>query len=642
MKKNLIPFGLFLLILIFISPVTKSMAAAKHQFVIIDLPSLDLAKLTTDYPNLYRLVSKATTGLVKLPGSHHHQYASFSRHIANSALPRNTILTTASAKLISPNQPTPVICINAERYIDLEVFKNEKPGNHSVPNAGEKGLDRILKSYRLAYKKASIVVLAFRRMEQYPDEYNKPKVWRFYDDLIARILGVTNFKTTLLLLYPSQPRKENRNRNTAALTPIIIKGHDFTQGILYSPSTRKKGIVTFNDLRHNIREFMNPNAKRVLQIKPVSGEWNSIVKSQHSLFKNYSIRWPLLTGYAYLLIGVIVSFITGLICKFHQKLRLLIFWVYLFLLTAPAVFLLEAIIDPIDWLSVTIYTLIISGVLLGLSAWIAKKTHSRVLSWISVLTMGIVIIDGLLNGYYEYKSFLGYSVVAGARYYGIGNEYMGILLGSYIVATSLFLPKITQWRREILFLAMLVISVILIHPCFGADVGGGIAALIGLGITNYLWLGRKIRTREIVQLLLLMVIILAFAGTWDIYGNHNSMSHFGQLILAVQNHGFQVFINLASRKMALNIDLIRSTPLTFALIIILVAIPILYRYPPSSIKRTTDKHPEISAGLAGLAITALIGLLANDSGIISAAMTFMFGLGLIIAVTVNEQTGVNW
>ncbi|HYH01818.1 MAG TPA: hypothetical protein VEC37_01850 [Bacillota bacterium] len=616
---------------------TESRAAVNRQCVIIDFPGLDLSKLSKDYPNLYRFVSTGTAGLVKVPDSYHNQSNSLGLHIVSSSLPHDSILAITPGYLNLPEQHTSAIIIDTERYI----LSNEKHRDrfYPLPDA-EDSMDFILKSFQHAQKKAPMVILTFNKLDKHAVEYCPQKIWRFYDNLIAHISAETNFNTSILMICLSRPRGKTLKNTAATLTPIVIKGHDFKNGILYSSSTRKKGIVTFNDLRHNIHKYLSPHVQSAFQIKKVPGAWTALAKSQHSLIENYSLRWPLLTGYVYLLIGVLFLFLVGIAGRFLHLWGYSLSWGYLYLLTLPAAFLLEAIADPLDWKSIALYTLMITGVLFGGSFLLAKKDLFQTLLWISLFTTGLVFIDGLFNGYCEYKSFLGYSVVAGARYYGIGNEYMGILLGSYIVAVSLALPKIRQWRREVLWFTMLTISVILIHPYFGADVGGGITALIGLGLTNYLWMNQKIRIKEFALLIILTLFVLSVAGIWDVCADPNSMSHFGQLILAIRTQGIQVFFDLAIRKMALNLQLIQTTPLTLVLIGTLLIIPVLYRFPPVSIQKYLANYPELMSGLTGLSITALIALAANDSGIVSAAMCFMFGIGLIISLVIKEQYAI--
>ncbi len=454
----------------------------------------------------------------------------------------------------------------------------------------------------------------------------------FYEDLVSRIFAETDFYTTLLLVY-SRRSPEIGN----GLTPVLIKGTGFKGGVLYSPSTRKRGIVTYNDLRSTILRFLNPEkTKTVFRIRSMPGDWRILAQSRDGLIKNYTIRWPLLTGYFYLLLGVIILIIIGLCFHFRPRIITGLAWAYLLLITAPGAFLLEALIDPVELPSILFWTLGISGIMFLWSYFSSRKNITRALAMISLITTVLVIINGLLNGYYECKSFLGYSVVTGGRYYGIGNEYMGVLLGASIAGLSSLLPALKHRCREILWFVTFIIGLVLIHPNFGADVGGGIAALMGLGVTNYLWLKKPIQIKEISRLCLMTLGALVLAGAWDLYANRDCMSHLGQLLLSVSNHGPGVVGSMALRKISLNLRLIGSTPLTLVLIGILLVMPVFYRFPPAPLQRVMDKHPEAIAGLAGLAVTALIGFLVNDSGIVSAAMTFMFGIGLGLTVVIKE------
>lgn len=454
----------------------------------------------------------------------------------------------------------------------------------------------------------------------------------FYENLVSRIYAETDFNNTLLVVCSHRPPEIDNG-----LTPVLLKGAGFNGGVLYSPSTRKQGIVTYNDLRSTIIRFLDlGKTEAVFQIQPKPGDWRKLVKTGSNLNKNYTIRWPLLTGYFYLLLGVILLLLIGLTFRFRQRLIAGSAWGYLLLITAPAAFLLEALIDPVEWPLILFWTIGICGVLFLWSYFSSGKNITQALSLISLITAGLVVCDALLNGYYECKSFLGYSLVSGARYYGIGNEYMGILLGSSIVGLTLSFSGIKRWRGGILWLVALGIGLVLIHPNFGADVGGGITALMGLGVTNYLWLKQPIRFKEVTRLCLMTLAALVLAGAWDVYANRDCMSHLGQLLLAVSNHGPMVFSAMAIRKISLNLRLISSAPLSFILMGILLSIPFGYRFPPAPLQRLIDKHPKEIAGLTGLAITALIGFLVNDSGIVSAAMIFMFGIGLGLTVALEE------
>ena len=49
-------------------------------------------------------------------------------------------------------------------------------------------------------------------------------------------------------------------------------------------------------------------------------------------------------------------------------------------------------------------------------------------------TAALIVLDIATGGSMIRNSVLGYDPIIGARYYGIGNEYMGVVTGSIIIA----------------------------------------------------------------------------------------------------------------------------------------------------------------------------------------------------------------
>jgi hypothetical protein len=68
---------------------------------------------------------------------------------------------------------------------------------------------------------------------------------------------------------------------------------------------------------------------------------------------------------------------------------------------------------------------------------------------------------------------LGYDPIIGARFYGIGNEYMGVLVGASIITISIFFEKF-GFKNIILLPFALAVVFIMGNPMMGANVGGTI------------------------------------------------------------------------------------------------------------------------------------------------------------------------
>ncbi len=511
-------------------------------------------------------------------------------------------------------------------------------------------------SYWHKYKdKAQVIQITLgdlERLENY-GVYLTEKRWAYfrqeavrnYDSLMGELLPGIDFNNTLVILYTVLP-PGIQSTPGSRLAPVLFKGQSFNPGLLYSRSTRKTGILTQHDLPVTILNYLNIHTEGYYngyQLKSKPGDWRRMIGLQEDLMKNYNVRWPLLTGYGYLLIGLFLLMILGLIFGFQGRILRLAEWVYLFFLTFPAVFLVEAVINPLNWVAIAAWTLGLAGLIFGAAFFASKRNPVNALAIISIITVVLILVDILFNGYAELTSFLGYSAVAGARFYGIGNEYLGFLLGGYIVWVSMNFNRMNTWKAEqsaqILWISVIFITILIIHPSLGSKIGGGITALIGLGVSIYIWLGRPIRAKEILRLAAALLLMLILVGIWDSYINRNSITHFGQLISFIKYSGFKNFTEIIVRKFQLNLKLIDYSAWTKVLIGVLLVVPVLYIRPPAIFAGFFRKYPGIAKGFLGLNITALIGLLVNDSGIVTAATMFIFGAFMLL-ITIIEEWGI--
>jgi hypothetical protein len=509
--------------------------------------------------------------------------------------------------------------------------------------------DQVFADWQDFHRKAHVVAVTLgdlERLERFSLYLTNPQWNRYrrqilqnYDLLLGRFLKEVDFHTTLTMIFTAQAPLRNTSSGER-LTPVVIKGPGFGGGLLYSPSTRKPGVITCYDLPITILNYLNIPKSRYYSghvLRQVPGDWRFIYREQQQLIQNYNVRWPLLTVYSYLLIGLVLAGVIGAVLM-SRRFQLLQYmgYGYLFLSTIPVVFLIEAAINPLNWIPILGWTIGLAGLIWLTVFYLAHKDLMITLSSISIITVAVIIFEGFFNGFLEFRSFFGYSAIAGARFYGIGNEYMGFLLGAYIVAVSTHLSKITQYRNQILWFAACFLAIFLAHPSLGASIGGGATALIGLGITTYLWLERPIRWKELVGLFLASAFLLCMVGLWDYYLNNTNMTHFGQFLDAVKNQGFDTIANLIKRKLALNIRLIAYTFWTKVLILILLAIPVLYKRPPLWVANFIQRYPNQTRGFFGLTLTAIVALLINDSGIVTVTTMYIFGLPMLLLLILQD------
>ncbi len=474
-------------------------------------------------------------------------------------------------------------------------------------------------------------------------QYYRKLAMREYDRLLGKLLTERS-PETLMVLFSAVP-PEQSVLGATRMTPVVLQGPGFQGGILVSGSTRRLGLITLEDLPVTILSYLQIKSRGLYrgdQLGQTPGDWRLIPKQQQRFLDNYNIRWPFLTTYAYLLIAGLLGTVLGWIFGWRTKVNSAIRWVYFFLLTIPAVCIFVAYPNPVSWTGALGLTLGLAALLFAVVKLLSRDSW-HCLAWLSGLSLLIITGDGLVNGRAELNSFWGYSAVAGARFYGIGNEYMGFLLGAYIVTTAIILHCMKRKPVKLLWAVTLLITVVIIHPNFGANIGGGVTALLGLGITTFLWQERPIKLKELILLSGALILILLAIGLWDLYFNKQLMTHFGQFIMFVRTGGVQVFLEMVQRKLQLNYDLMTSSPWTWALIGLLALGPLLYKTRSKVVAVLFADYPMLFKGWVGLSWTALIGIAVNDTGIVAAATMMIFGGALLLqlSATVFAPAGMN-
>lgn len=524
--------------------------------------------------------------------------------------------------------------------------------DHQFPFGFRSNLAKLWEKWRQVKDKAGVVLISLgdlERLERYRNYLSEERYASFrrrvladYDRFLAKLLPEINPAVTLTALFtamPPRPLEKRGDANNTRLNPLVLSGPGFQQGLLFSDATRRPGIVTVSDLAVTIFHFLGIDDYEYWSGRPLRttpGGWAQTQYLERQLAVNYNCRWILLPVYGYLLIAILLILI--LVMIFWPDLAFLyraLVYGYLFLLTFPAVFLVEGVLNPLSWEWIIGITLGLAALFFGAVFRLARGNPLRMLSGIGLVTFIFILLDGLTNGYAEIFSFLGYAAVSGARFYGIGNEYLGFLLGAYIVFVSFNWERLQKCPR-LLWLAAYLLALLLAHPQLGANIGGGITAILGLGITNYLWLERPVRWREGVRLTLSLITLLLVVGLWDLFISGPTMTHFGKFIGIMEEHGFPAFIRMYNHKLNLNWQLIGSTPWAKILLFFFLGALFFFHRSPKPVTRLLQRYPAAMRGFLGLTITAIIGLLVNDSGIVTVTTLSVFGLFQLFVVILKE------
>jgi len=277
---------------------------------------------------------------------------------------------------------------------------------------------------------------------------------------------------------------------------------------------------------------------------------------------------------------------------------------------------------------------------LGLSVLANYPVKSTLwpVSIISLATALTILADAYTGSHLIQNSVLGYDPMAGARFYGIGNEYMGVLVGAAIMGTSsLFdiFPRSEQWlrRASLAFYALVLVTIAL--PALGANVGGGITASISLAVTSLLLYRTELTGRRVVLVLGASALVVIASTLFDLYLNPGGPSHLGKAVQMVDANGLSEAFAIIRRKASMNLKLFRYSVWSRAFVIALAVLAWLLYRPTPLMLRIKRLYPCAVLGLAGTIVGALVALLVNDSGVVAGALVLHFATSTVLFLSVR-------
>jgi hypothetical protein len=462
------------------------------------------------------------------------------------------------------------------------------------------------------------------------------------DSLIGTILDNVADEDRLMVLAPTPARHQVAAGNS--FTPLVLWQPAIAKpGVLTSATTRRKGIVTNLDVAPTILaafgvtapESIRGHELEVIQSDDATRFLQALAeRSVATSLQRKTILHPVVSAY-------IVLYLAALL---YTILRPGFAWVnraFLVLLpmmmSMPPALLILPLFGVTEGLPALGLSLILALGLSVLANYPVRNTLWPV-SIISLATALTVLADAYTGSHLIQNSVLGYDPMAGARFYGIGNEYMGVLVGATIMSTSSLLdifPRSEHWlRRASLALYVLVLSTIAL-PALGANVGGAITASISLSVTSLLLYRAELTGRRIVLILGASALVVGASILFDLYLNPGGPSHLARAVRMVDANGLSEAFAIIRRKVLMNVKLFRYSVWSRAFVIALAVLAWLLYRPTPLMLRIRQTYPRAVLGLAGTIVGALVALIVNDSGVVAGALVLHYATSTVLFLSVR-------
>ncbi len=425
----------------------------------------------------------------------------------------------------------------------------------------------------------------------------------------------------------------------------LTAGPRFGPGWLYSPSTRQTGIVQLEDVTATVLGNAGVPPPRevsgsVLRRSPAATNSQALAEARRDdlIDLDRASAWvqptvyPFFLGWALLIVGSLgalaVTWSRGLgTARQRRAVRSVVRQGLVVGAAVPAATFLANLVPwwRFGWppIALVVAVALWAGVLGAIA--LRGPWRSSVLgpaAAVGGLTFAVIAADVTNGSHLQLASLLGLNPIVGGRFFGTGNVAFAVLTGATFVLCIAVSSRLVRSRRPrvaaaAVVLIGLVAVVIGAVPVWGSDVGGPPALVPGLAVLVLSILKIRVTWRRglvIVGATVAMALVLA-VGDW--LRAAESRSYLGRFVQTVIDGDAWPII---ARKAAQNLDtLLHTSVFTYLMPVALVALIYVLARPASWLGRPLRpllEHVEtLHAGLVGLTVSLVIGLLINDTGV---------------------------
>ena len=622
---------------------TRAVAPADEGFYHPDEPVVDVGGLESTTAGLLytrRMGEEAPRGSVVYPGIMRYRAENEKIHFTvkpgalGEALQQKGLSTLVLGNLDEGNKPVryaPLLTMNSrgitpEGSVGKGMLVSDPKRPYGVKTHYRRIGDRLF-----SWRKSGLAVVDLGdlyRLEKFGETMSptvrqkmRQQILMELDAFLGQVLSRAGENRLVMLTSTSGGLPEEEG-----LFPVLMyQSSEKQPGLLTSSTTRRTGMISNIDLAPTLLDRMGveiPDEMLGRPMKVVTGN-NGMFWSTVDRVESINRLRPSVL-YSYILIQMLVL-VTGLtlILK-NGRGRGWMESVFLAVMLTPFLFLILSDVTAGSWWMVS-GTLVLTG--LAFSKVLTRASTLPLLFWAGLLGFLPVVVDGLLGGPLIRHSFLGYDPIKGARYYGVGNEYMGVVLGSSILACAAWLERRPSFSLRVrlgvglFFFALLVFFA---APFWGTNAGGALASAVGFGVAYLRFFKAKWSRRATLKMMGMAAIGILTLVALNVWFPVESPSHIGKALSDLQGGNFEEIVQVINRKLEMNLKLIRFSSWGKVFLLSPVGDGGARFRPAGGLKMLTQRYPQLFNGFTAILAGSLAALAFNDSGIVSAATAIVY------------------
>lgn len=424
----------------------------------------------------------------------------------------------------------------------------------------------------------------------------------------------------LILGYPA--------RSEASAPPRLglaaLFDHPRKPGLLTSGTTRTPGLIANVDIAPTLLDWLDVPVPAWMQGRPLQHlpASQALAVIQRLDYLTRLNRRALAPVFVALGIAVLTAGTLGLTLGPRSRLvgRLCAFTL-LALMTMPLALMAAAFFVPPSPLGLLALCVLIMAVLAS-GALLASRGRWDAAPWVVAwATIAWISADTLSGQPLAKISLLSSGILEGMRYYGIGNELMGVFIGFTVLAACGSRLPLAAATGLAVWVALLLGS-----PWHGANAGGFITAVVACGAALACRKGWRIGPWAAAALALGGCAGAALLAVADARLTGNP-SHMGSTLAAAHRFGHEHVVAILTRKLQMNARILLN-PWMLTAIGCIGAVVFAPRWGLAArVREIAERYPDWSAALPAILWGGLAALLFNDSGAIAAS--FLVGAWLV-------------
>ena len=285
--------------------------------------------------------------------------------------------------------------------------------------------------------------------------------------------------------------------------------------------------------------------------------------------------------------------------------------------------------------------LVCAAVLSAAGLVAARRVGSRrVAVAVFLVTAAVIAVDQWTGAHLLFANVFSYSRLIGGRFYGLGNEGAGLLLGMLATAAVLSAPptgspheaRYSLLAGAIFFAALMTC----VAPWWGANFG---VAVWGTVLLLVAWYGLRPKSWSAGSLIAaaaaIVVTVVAFVAIDAVLG----LTHVGRAVDAIVRGGSPVLLDELGRIAASSATLTLHSVWAVVPLGLLAILGWLRARPPLDVARLMEGTPAIRTFVNAAIAASLVAMVVEDTGLDIVAALAPLGLVVIVLALLEPREG---